>query len=67
VDDELLLAMQLDGKPVRPLPFGYSKGKIMATDKGNGLQHPIRLDINFRLPLQIIEYGKNIQSLLEKM
>lgn len=66
--EELLLAMQLDGKPASPLPFGYKNGQIVATKKGSGLQHPLRLDMNFRLPLQqLFKYGKNIQSLMENM
>lgn len=66
--DNLLLTMQLDGKPAEPLPFGYKNGQIVATEKGPGLQHPIQLDMNFRLPLQeLFQYGKNLQSFMEKM
>lgn len=68
IDDELLLAMQLDGKPEKPLPFGYKNGHIVPSDKGPGLQHPIRLDVNFRLPLEdLFQYGQNFQSILENM
>lgn len=67
-EEELLLTLQLDGKPAEPLPYGYKKGQIVKTDKGSGLQHPIRLDVNFRLPLnELFRYGKNIQSLMENM
>ncbi|MFW2366252.1 MAG: intermembrane phospholipid transport protein YdbH family protein [Desulforhopalus sp.] len=66
--DQLLISMQLDGKPAEPLPFGYKNGTIVPTDKGPGIDHPIRLDVNFRLPLQeMFKYGKNIQSIMEKM
>ena len=66
--EDLLLAMELDGKPAEPLPFGYKNGQIVATEQGPGLQHPIRLDMNFRLPLQnLFQYGKSLQSLMEKM
>ncbi|MCP4341840.1 MAG: hypothetical protein GY799_23895 [Desulfobulbaceae bacterium] len=66
--DDLLIMMQLDGKPAEPLPFGYKKGQIVPSNKGPGLQHPIRLDVNFRLPLQdLFQYGKNIQSIMENM
>lgn len=65
---DLLLTMQLDGKPAAPLPFGYKSGQIVATEKGPGLQHPVRLDMNFRLPLQeLFQSGKSLQSLMEKM
>ncbi len=67
-NDDLLITMQLDGKPADPLPFGYSKGRIVPSDQGPGLQHPIRLDVNFRIPMQaLLQYGKNIQSIMEKM
>jgi hypothetical protein len=67
LDDELLLAMQLDGKPARPLPFAYKSGQIVATDSGPGLQHPIRIDVNFRLPLQeLFSFGTALQSFMEK-
>jgi hypothetical protein len=66
--DQLFITMQLDGKPAEPLPFGYRNGTIVPTDKGPGLDHPIRLDVNFRLPLQeMFQYGKNIQSIMENM
>jgi hypothetical protein len=64
--DDLLIAMQLDGKPAAPLPFGYKDGQIVPSGEGSGLQHPIRLDVNFRLPMRdLFQYGKNIQSFME--
>ncbi len=67
-NEELLITMQLDGKPAEPLPYGYKNGHIVPSSAGPGLQHPIRLDVNFRLPLQnMFRYGKNIQSLMENM
>ena len=66
--DDLLITMQLDGKPADPLPFGYKNGQIVPSNQGPGLQHPIRLDVNFRLPMQdLFQYGKNIQSIMENM
>ncbi len=66
--EQLLLSLQLDGKPAEPLPYGYKDGQIVKTEKGSGLQHPIRLDVNFRLPLNdLFRYGKNIQSIMENM
>ncbi len=67
-DDELLITMQLDGKPAEPLPFGYKDGQIIPSAAGTGLQHPIRLDVNFRLPVNdLFQYGTSIQSMMEKM
>ncbi|MEE4135838.1 MAG: YdbH domain-containing protein, partial [Desulforhopalus sp.] len=64
--DELLVALQLDGKPAAPLAFRLKNGQIAPDGKGAGLQHPIRLDVNFRLPLQeMFDYGRSIHSLLE--
>ena len=66
--DELLIAMQLDGKPAEALPFGYKDGQIVPSAAGTGLQHPIRLDVNFRLPINdLFQYGTSIQSMMEKM
>jgi hypothetical protein len=66
--NDLLIAMQLDGKPADPLPFGYKNGQIVPSSQGPGLQHPIRLDVNFRLPMQdLFKYGKSIQSFMENM
>jgi hypothetical protein len=66
--DDLLIAMQLDGEPADPLPFGYKNGQIVPSSRGPGLQHPIRLDVNFRLPMHdLFQYGKSIQSFMENM
>ena len=66
--DELLLTMELNGKPRTPLPYGFKNGMIIETDKGDGLQYPIRLDVNFRLPLaELFQFGQNIQSIKENM
>jgi hypothetical protein len=65
---ELLLSMELNGKPRTPLPYGFKNGMIIETDKGDGLQYPIQLDVNFRLPLaELFQFGQNIQSIKENM
>jgi len=67
-EEDLLIKMQIDGKPAVPLPFGYKKGYIVPSKKGPGLQHPILLDVNFRLPMaHLFQYGKNMQSIMENM
>jgi hypothetical protein len=64
--EDLLLNMQLDGKPAQSLPFVYSKdmggfAKVEAGVQGSNFQG-IRLDINFRLPLnKIMQYKELIQ------
>jgi hypothetical protein len=66
IDDELLLALELDGKPRTALPFRFDKnGLIIESDQGTGLQYPMRLDVNFRLPLaELFEVGQSINSIM---
>ncbi len=66
--DDLLLAMQIDGKPAEPLLFSFQQGQMIQSSKGPGIQHPIRLDVNFIFPLNdMFKYGHNIQSIMENM
>jgi hypothetical protein len=66
--EDLLLNMQLDGKPARSLPFVYQKdiggfAKVDAGVQGSTFQG-IRLDVNFRLPLnKIMQYQELIQMI----
>jgi hypothetical protein len=58
--------MQLDGKPAQSLPFVYQKdiggfARVEAGVQGSIFQG-IRLDVNFRLPLnKIMQYKELIQ------
>ena len=69
-DEDLLLHLQINGKPSNPLPFVYSKEfggfvRVDASSPGSRFQG-IKLDVNFRLPLnQILHYGDSIKSLME--
>lgn len=62
IGNDAILQLRLDGKPAKPLPFAYHKelggfARIEAESKG-GIQHPILLDINFRLPIdEILGYA----------
>ncbi len=66
--EDLLLKLQLDGKPGKPLPFVYRKdmggfAKVEADVEGSTFQG-IRLDVNFRLPLnRIMQYKELIQMI----
>ncbi len=66
--DDLLLNMQLNGKPAKSLPFVYRKdmggfAKVEAGVQGSIFQE-IRLDVNFRLPLnKIMQYKELIQMI----
>jgi len=70
--EECIMQMQLDGKPAEPLPFAYDKNigsfvRVQAAS-GQSIDQPIRLDVNFRLPLdKILGYSGGINKLMEKM
>ena len=59
--ENLLLKMQMDGKPAKTLPFVYRKDvggfiRVEAGGEGSRFQG-IRLDVNFRLPLnKLLQY-----------
>ncbi len=67
--EELLLQMQMDGKPAKTLPFVYRKDiggfiKLEAGSKGSKFQG-IRLDVNFRLPLNKLLQYKDLIDMIE--
>ena len=67
--EELLLQMQMDGKPARMLPFVYRKDiggfvKVEADSKGSKFQG-IRLDVNFRLPLNKMLQYKGLIKMIQ--
>lgn len=62
--DDLLLSLQMDGKPNAPLPFVFQKDiggfvRIHGQAEGSKFQG-IRLDVNFRLPLERILAYRNL-------
>ncbi len=67
--EDLLLQMQMDGKPTKMLPFVYRKDiggfvKVEAAGKGSRFQG-IRLDVNFRLPLNKMLRYKDLLKMTE--
>ena len=67
--EELLLQMQMDGKPAKILPFVYRKDiggfiKVEADSKGSKFQG-IRLDVNFRLPLNKMLQYKGLIKMIQ--
>ena len=65
----LLLQMQMDGKPAKTLPFVYKKDiggfiKVEADTKGSRFQG-IRLDVNFRLPLNKLLQYKDLIKMIQ--
>jgi hypothetical protein len=69
--EDLVMQMQMDGKPVQSLPFSYnSETGTFARLKNNqrGIDQPIRLDVNFRFPLnRFLGYSGKIQDLMKKI
>jgi hypothetical protein len=68
--EDLLLNMQLDGKPAKSLPFVYRKdmggfAQVEAGIEGSTFQG-IRLDVNFRLPLNKIMQYKELIQMIQK-
>lgn len=65
---ELVVSLQLDGKPATPLPFVYDRdiggfARVSASSPGSNFQG-IRLDVNFRLPLdQLLHYKRLIKRI----
>ncbi|MEA3546341.1 MAG: YdbH domain-containing protein [Thermodesulfobacteriota bacterium] len=69
-DDILILQLKLDGKPAKPLPFSYDvkTGRFhrLVDSSKQGIFQPIRLDVNFRLPLNdLLEYNDKIKDLFQ--
>lgn len=68
-DRDLLMSLQFDGKPAVPLPFVYQRdigqfARVAADAQGSVFQG-IRLDVNFRLPLDDILKYKDVLKLIE--
>lgn len=63
---ELVVSLELDGKPAGPLPFTYNRdiggfARVSASSPGSVFQG-IRLDVNFRLPLdQLLQYRQILE------
>jgi hypothetical protein len=69
--EDLIMQMHMDGKPVQSLPFSYDSqtGLLQRVDDNTqGIYQPIRLDVNFRLPLnRFIGYSGKIQDIMEQI
>jgi hypothetical protein len=69
--DDMLMKLQLDGKPAGTLPFAFRKdigsfARVEGQAQGSNFQG-IRLDVNFRLPLnKILQYKSIIQMMRKK-
>jgi hypothetical protein len=69
--EDLVMQMQMDGKPLQALPFRYDSrtGTLQRIDTGTGgIDQPINLEVNFRLPLnRFLGYSGRIQDIINKM
>jgi len=69
--DDLIMQMQMDGKPLQSLPFTYDTqtGLLQRLeDSSKGIDQPIRLDVNFRLPLnRFLGYSGKFKDIMEKI
>ena len=68
--EDMLLKLQLDGKPAKTLPFAFRKdigsfARVEGQAEGSKFQG-IRLDVNFRLPLNKILQYKSIIQMMRK-
>ena len=67
--EDFLLRLQFDGKPANVLPFVYKKEiggfvKVEAGGQGSRFQG-IRLDVNFRMPLNKLMQYKDIVNMIQ--
>ena len=70
-EDTLAVTMKLDGRSAHALPFRYDKSlgtfTRLTTAGEVGMNQPIRLDVNFRLPINdVLGYGKGIKALWDQ-
>ena len=69
--EELIMQMQMDGKPVQSLPFRYDSKTGMfqrIENDGQGINQAIRLDVNFRLPLnRFLGYSGKFQDIMDNI
>ncbi|MFH2059701.1 MAG: YdbH domain-containing protein [Pseudomonadota bacterium] len=71
VGNTLAVAMELDGKPSKTMPFKYEKEfggfiRVDAASPGSNFQG-IKLDVNLKLPFnEVMKFDNNIKSLLKQ-
>ncbi len=69
-DGDVRLALELLGRPEEPVPFRYDERlgvfRRLKTKGAVGIDRPIRLDVNFRIPFnELLGYGTTIQKALD--
>ncbi len=71
-EENMVLKLQFDGKPAKPLPFVYKKeiGGFARVDvnSAGSLFQGIRLDVNIKLPFnKLLWYNKQMQNYLKQL
>lgn len=68
-DDGLTINFRFDGRPAKPLAFKTdSEGNWVHDESGGGMTHPMKLDLNCKLPLnELIGYGLDFNETLDKV
>lgn len=69
-EDDLIVQMSFNGKPMEPLPFTYDRklGTFVRIQAGSelGITQPIHLDINFHVPInKILHYGQSVKGVID--
>lgn len=69
--EDLVMQMQMNGRPVQPMPFSFDNrtGQLQRIANGSrGIDQPIRLDVNFRLPLnRFLGYSGRLQEIFRNI
>lgn len=68
-EQDLIISLQFDGKPDRPLPFSYDEenGRLQRDPEGKATFQGIQLNINTRLPLnRVLRLNEKLKQLMEK-
>ena len=65
--DDLMIRMQMDGRPADLLPFGFSKEMgLVKIEQPRAHFQGIRFNINFKLPLdKMISCGSGLSGLMQ--
>ena len=66
-DEDLMVRMQMDGRPAGLLPFGFQKDTgLVKIEQPRAHFQGIRFNINFKLPLdKMISYGSGLSGLMQ--
>ncbi len=65
--DDLMIRMQMDGRPADLLPFGFNKKMgLVKIEQPRAHFQGIRFNINFKLPLdKMVSYGSDLSDLMQ--